>query len=416
MKKHLNNFYMTQGEKNIELAREHMGALMQIKKRFEREKPLAGIRIGMALHITKETANLVETLIAGGAEVAIAGCNPLSTQDDVAQALRDNGVKAYGYKGETAEEYYKFLNQVLDLRPNITIDDGCDLITEIHTKRTDLLDDIIGGCEETTTGIVRLNAMEKDGALRVPIIAVNDNKTKHLMDNYYGTGQSTIDGIIRATNILFSGKTVVVAGYGSCGKGVSMRSKGLGANVIVTEVDAFSALQAKMDGFRVMKMEDAASIGDIFITVTGNKHVIRLEHVMSMKNGAILANSGHFDIEIDVASISAASSSKTLVRPFMRRYEFDNGHSVYILAEGRLINLSAAEGHPSEVMSMSFCGQALACEYLVKNRGKLDARVHMLPPELDDSIAKLQLDVMDVKIDELTEEQVEYLNSWQEGT
>lgn len=405
-----------QGKNNIELAQNNMGALMKIKDRFKRERPLEGLRVGMALHITKETANLVETLIKGGADVAVAGCNPLSTQDDVAEALRSQGIKAYGHKGETSEEYYGFLNQVLDLKPHITIDDGCDLVTEIHTKRQDLMEDWIGGCEETTTGIVRLNAMEKDGALKVPIIAVNDNKTKHLMDNYYGTGQSTIDGIIRATNILFSGKTVVVAGYGSCGKGVSLRARGLGANVIVTEVDPFPALQAHMDGFRVMKMEEAASLGDIFVTVTGNKHVIRYEHVERMKEGAILANSGHFDIEIDVAGIGAASTSKTSVRPFMDRYTFDSGRSVYILAEGRLINLAAAEGHPSEVMSMSFCGQALACEYLVKNRDSLKAGVHMLPSELDDEIAQLQLDVMDVKIDELTPEQIEYLNSWQEGT
>ena len=424
---------VTQGKNNIEIARKNMGALMKIKERFEREKPLKGLRIGMALHITKETANLIYTLQAGGAEVAVAGCNPLSTQDDVAQALRAEGIKAYGFKGESSEEYYGFLNQVLDLRPHITIDDGCDLVTEIHTKRTDLLAEMIGGCEETTTGIVRLKAMEKDGALKVPIVAVNDNKTKHLMDNYYGTGQSTIDGIIRATNILFAGKTVVVAGYGSCGKGCSLRSRGLGANVIVTEVDAFAALQAAMDGFRVMKMEEAASLGDIFITVTGNKHVIRLEHVKRMKDGAILANSGHFDVEIDVAGVGAACTSKTRVRPFMDRYTVGGGEigsvavggeggepsttgevSVYILGEGRLINLAAAEGHPSEVMSMSFCGQALACEYLVKN--KLKAGVHTLPPEIDDEIARLQLDVMGVSIDKLTQEQVEYLGSWREGT
>jgi adenosylhomocysteinase len=405
-----------QGKNNIALAQENMGALMKLHERFKREKPLEGLRIGMALHITKETANLVKTLIAGGADVAVAGCNPLSTQDDVAQAMRSEGIKAYGFKGESSEEYYDFLHKVLDIKPHITIDDGCDLVTEIHTKRTELLSDMIGGCEETTTGIVRLRAMEKDGALKKPIIAVNDNKTKHLMDNYYGTGQSTIDGIIRATNILFSGKTVVVAGYGSCGKGCAMRSKGLGANVIVTEVDPFPALQARMDGFRVMKMEEAASLGDIFITVTGNKHVIRPEHAKNMKSGAILANSGHFDIEIDVAGIDTISTSKKRVRPFMKRYTLPNNNHVYILADGRLINLSAAEGHPSEVMSMSFCGQALACEYLVKNRDKLDARVHLLPRELDDEIAKLQLDVMGVSIDELTPEQKEYLNSWQEGT
>lgn len=405
-----------QGTNNIALAQENMGALMKLHERFEREKPLKGLRIGMALHITKETANLVKTLIAGGADVAVAGCNPLSTQDDVAEALRSEGIKAYGFKGESSEEYYDFLHKVLDIKPHITIDDGCDLVTEIHTKRTELLSDMIGGCEETTTGIVRLRAMEKDGALKTPIIAVNDNKTKHLMDNYYGTGQSTIDGIIRATNILFSGKTVVVAGYGSCGKGCAMRAKGLGANVIVTEVDPFPALQARMDGFRVMKMEEAAPLGDIFITVTGNKHVIRPEHAKRMKNGAILANSGHFDIEIDVAGIDTISTSKKRVRPFMKRYTLSDDKHIYILADGRLINLSAAEGHPSEVMSMSFCGQALACEYLVKNKGSLDARVHMLPEEIDTEIANLQLDVMGVKIDELTPEQIAYLNSWQEGT
>ncbi len=407
---------IAQGKNNIEIAKKNMGALMKVKSRFKRERPFEGLRIGMALHITKETANLVYTLIAGGADVAVAGCNPLSTQDDVAEALRADGIKAYGYKGESSAEYYGFLNQVLDIKPHITIDDGCDLITEIHTKRPDLMNEMIGGCEETTTGIVRLRAMEKDGALKVPIIAVNDNKTKHLMDNFYGTGQSTIDGIIRATNILFAGKTVVVAGYGSCGKGCSLRSRGLGANVIVTEVDPFPALQAQMDGFRVMKMEEAAPLGDIFITVTGNKHVIRLEHIERMKEGAILANSGHFDIEIDVAGVESVCTSKTRVRPFMDRYTLDSGRSVYILGEGRLINLAAAEGHPSEVMSMSFCGQALACEYLVKNKGALKAGVHLLPAKIDKKIAQLQLDVMGVSIDELTPEQIEYLSSWKEGT
>lgn len=398
------------------LAKENMGALMEIKKRFEKEKPLKGMRIGMALHITKETANLVETLEAGGAQVAVAGCNPLSTQDDVAEALRAKGMKAYGKKGQTSEEYYACLNSVLDLKPHITIDDGCDLVTEIHTKRTDLMDDIIGGCEETTTGIIRLHSMVREGALKYPVIAVNDNKTKHLMDNYYGTGQSTWDGILRATNTLVCGKTVVIAGYGSCGKGCAMRAKGMGANVIVTEVDAFPALQAKMDGFRVMKMEDAAPIGDIFITVTGNKHVIRPEHVKTMKMGAILANSGHFDIEIDVKGIREIAKRTEQVRPFMEKFEVDGPDHIYILGEGRLINLAAAEGHPSDVMSMSFCGQALACEFLVKNKGKLDNAVIQLPEEIDDEIAKLQLKTMDVEIDKLTPEQIEYLNSWQEGT
>lgn len=430
-----------QGKNNIELAESNMGALLKIQERFAKERPFEGLRIGMALHVTKETAVLVKTLIAGGAEIAITGCNPLSTQDDVAAALRNEGIAVFGYKGETSEEYYKFMNDVLDIKPHITIDDGCDLITEIHIKRPELLQGIIGGCEETTTGIVRLRAMERDNALKCPIIAVNDNKTKHLMDNYYGTGQSTIDGIIRATNILFTGKTVVIAGYGSCGKGCALRSKGLGANVIVTEVDPFPALQAQMDGFRVMPMEEACKLGDIFITVTGNKHVIRPEHVKQMKNGAILANSGHFDIEIDIKGIDNISSAKKRVRPFMDRYKLDSSSSdsaekyIYILAEGRLINLAAAEGHPSEVMSMSFCGQALACEYLVKNsnaktalqisstnenttqlKSQLDNKVHLLPEEIDTHISTLQLETMGISIDELTPEQIEYLNTWQEGT
>ncbi len=407
---------MNQGKKNIALAKENMGALVEIREQFEEKKPLKGIRIGMALHITKETANLIDTLKAGGADVAIAGCNPLSTQDDVAEALRSEDIKAYGKKGQTSEEYYDCLNKVLDTRPHITIDDGCDLVTEIHTKRQDLLKEIIGGCEETTTGIIRLHSMVRENALKYPIIAVNDNKTKHLMDNYYGTGQSTWDGILRATNTLVAGKTVVVAGYGSCGKGCALRAKGMGANVIVTEVDAFPALQAKMDGFRVMKMEDAAPLGDIFITVTGNKHVITYEHVKNMRTGAILANSGHFDIEVDVTGIREKSSDTEQIRPFMEKFEVEGPGHVYILAEGRLINLSAAEGHPSDVMSMSFCGQALACEYLVKNRDKLKAEVIKLPEEIDDQIAKLQLKTMDIEIDKLTPEQIEYLNSWQEGT
>jgi adenosylhomocysteinase len=405
-----------QGQNNITLAQTNMGALMEIKKRFEKEKPLKGQRIGMALHITKETANLVETLEAGGAEVAVAGCNPLSTQDDVAEAMRARGSKAYGKKGQSSEEYYECLNSVLDLKPTITIDDGCDLVTEVHTKRPELMDEIIGGCEETTTGIIRLQSMAKEGALKYPVIAVNDNKTKHLMDNYYGTGQSTWDGILRATNTLVAGKTVVVAGYGSCGKGCALRAQGMGADVIVTEVDPFPALQARMDGFRVMPMNEAAPLGDIFITVTGNKHVIRPEHAENMKEGAILANSGHFDIEIDVKGIRDMAKETKQVRPFMERFSLPNGKNVYILAEGRLINLSAAEGHPSDVMSMSFCGQALACEYLVKNQGKLENKLNQLPEELDDNIAQLQLETMGVKIDELTPEQIEYLNSWQEGT
>jgi adenosylhomocysteinase len=404
-----------QGRMNIEIAEKHMGALMQIKKRFEKEKPLKGLRIGMALHVTKETANLVKTLTAGGADVAITGCNPLSTQDDVAAAMAADGVKVWAYKGENTEDYYRYLEYVIDFKPHITIDDGCDLVSEIHLKHKDLIPSIIGGCEETTTGVIRLKAMEKDRALKYPIIAVNDNKTKHLVDNYYGTAQSTVDGIIRATNVLFAGKNVVVAGYGSCGKGFAMRCKGMGANVIVTEVANFAALQAVYDGFRVMKMEDAAPIGDIFCTLTGNKHVIRIEHMKKMKDGAILANSGHFDIEIDVKGLKKMAKRERRVRPFLDEYIVD-GKRIFLCGEGRLVNLAAAEGHPSEVMSTSFCGQALACEYLAKNRGKLKNEVIVLPDEIDDNIAKLQLDAMGIAIDKLTPDQIKYLNSWQEGT
>ena len=399
-----------QGEMNVEIAESHMGALLKIKQRFEKEKPLKGIKVGLALHITKETAVLVKTLISGGADVAITGCNPLSTQDDVAAALAKQGVNVWGYKGETNEDYYKYLTNVINFKPHITIDDGCDLVSEIHSKHTGLIKDIIAGCEETTTGIIRLKAMKKDNALKYPIIAVNDNKTKHLLDNYYGTGQSTVDGIIRATNVLFAGKNIIVAGYGSCGKGFAMRSKGLGANVIVTEVDNFCALQAAYDGFKVMKMEDACKIGDIFCTLTGKKHVIRTEHIKQMKDGAILANSGHFDIEIDVKGLKNIASSERRVRPFLDEYVVD-GKKVFLCGEGRLVNLSAAEGHPSEVMSTSFCGQSLAVEYAVKNKAKLPIDVILLPEEIDDNIAKLQLEAMNIKIDKLTKEQEKYMSS-----
>jgi adenosylhomocysteinase len=404
-----------QGRMNIEIAENNMGALMKIKKRFEQEKPLKGIKVGLALHVTKETAVLVRILIAGGAEVAITGCNPLSTQDDVAAALAEEGVNIWAYKGESNEDYYRYLTNVIKFRPNITIDDGCDLVSEIHKKHTDLIPEIIGGCEETTTGIIRLRAMEKDNALKYPIIAVNDNKTKHLLDNYYGTGQSTTDGIIRATNILFAGKTVVVAGYGDCGKGFAMRCKGLGSNVIVIEVDNFCALQAAYDGFRVMKMEDACKIGDIFCTLTGDINVIRTEHIKQMKDGAILANSGHFDVEIDVKGLKEIASSERRVRPFLDEYIVD-GKRIFLCGEGRLVNLAAAEGHPSEVMSTSFCGQALAVEYCAKNKGKMKSKVIQLPEETDDEIAGLQLEAIKIEIDELTEEQKKYLASWQEGT
>jgi len=405
----------SQGMKNLELAELHMGALLKVKKRFEQDKPLQGVRIGLALHVTKETAILVRTLIAGGAEVAITGCNPLSTQDDVAAALAEEGIRVWAYKGETKEDYYRYINKVIEFKPHITIDDGCDLVSEIHKSHSHMIPDIICGCEETTTGIIRLKAMEKDNALKYPMIAVNDNMTKHLVDNFYGTGQSTVDGLLRATNILFAGKNFVVSGYGSCGKGVAKRAKGLGANVIVTEVDNFRALQAAYDGFRVMKIADAAKIGDIFCTVTGNKNIIRLEHMKVMKNGAILCNSGHFDNEIQIPALQEAASSKRRVRPAMDEYVLDN-KKIFILGEGRLINLAAAEGHPSEVMSTSFCGQALACEYGVQNKGKMENKVIQLPRELDDEIAGLQLEAMGVEIDELTREQKDYLESWEEGT
>ena len=402
------------GKLNIEYAESKMAALLSIKKRFVKEQPFKGLTIGLALHVTKETAVLVRTLIAGGAKVAISGCNPLSTQDDVAAALAVEGVHVYAKKGESKEEYYEYINNVLDHNPNITIDDGCDLVTLLHTTRKEKLANLIGGCEETTTGVIRLHAMAKEGVLKTPMIAVNDNKTKHLLDNYYGTGQSTMDGIIRATSGLIAGKVFVVAGYGDCGKGVAMRARGHGANVIVTEVDPFCALQAMLDGFRVMQMSDASLVGDIFVTVTGNKHVITLEHIKKMKDGAILANSGHFDVEIDVVGLDK-SFKKRRIRPFLDEYVVGTKR-IYLCGEGRLVNLAAAEGHPSEVMATSFAGQALACEYLIKNKGKLKPIVITLPPEIDNQIAKLQLESMDVKIDNLTDEQKKYLATWQEGT
>ncbi len=405
-----------QGRLNLEIAERHMGALLEIRKEFEKTKPFEGLTIGMALHVTKETGILVRTLKAGGARVAITGCNPLSTQDDIAAALAEEDVLVWAYKGESTEDYYKFLHAVIETEPDITIDDGCDLVTEIHTKHPHLLAKMIGGCEETTTGIIRLKAMERDNVLKCPMIAVNDNKTKHLMDNYYGTGQSTFDGILRSTNLLIAGKTVVVLGYGSCGKGVAMRAKGMGAQVIVTEVDAFTALQAVMDGHRVMTMDDAAKLGDLFITVTGNIHVIRLTHMENMKDGAILANSGHFNHEIELDALEKNAVRKRRVRHYLDEYLMKSGKVIFIAGEGRLVNLASAEGHPSEVMSLSFCGQALACEYLVKNKGQMKNEVITLPVEIDDYISRLQLTAMGIAIDSLTEEQKKYLSSWQEGT
>jgi adenosylhomocysteinase len=402
-----------QGMLNIEWAESQMGALMKVKERFAREKPLKGIRVGMALHVTKETAALVKTLIAGGAQVAICGCNPLSTQDDVTAALAKSGVNVFAYKGESKEDYYKYLNTVISFKPQVTIDDGCDLVSEIHGKYPGMIKDILGGAEETSTGVIRLKAMEKDGALKYPVIAVNDSNTKHLMDNVKGTGQSTIDGILRATSILIAGQNFVVCGYGDCGKGVAKRALGMDANVIVTEVHPFRALQAVMDGFRVMPIKEAAKIGDVFVTVTGNKNVIDVEHMRLMKDGAILANSGHFDAEININGLKKVANKVRKIRPFMDEFTL-GGKRIFILGEGRLVNLAAAEGHPSSIMSMSFCNQAMACEFVVKN--KLKPGVHVLPPEMDDEVARLQLEAMGISFDQMTPEQKKYSESWKEGT
>ncbi len=399
---------------NIELAEMRMPALIKIREQLKKSMPFKGVRIGMALHLTKETAVLVRTLVAGGAGVAIASCNPLSTQDDVAAELAKEGIKVFGYKGESVEDYYKFIDSVIAFKPNLTIDDGCDLVTRIHEKHPELIKEMLGGCEETTTGVIRLRAMAKAGKLKYPVVAVNDNQTKHLLDNYYGTGQSSIDGVLRATNVLIAGKSFVVAGYGSCGKGLALRAKGMGANVIVTEVDHFKALQAVLDGFRVMPMSEASSLGDIFVTATGDKNIIRVEHVSKMRDGAIIANSGHFDVEIDVAGMNA-KYPKRQVRDALEEYSV-NGKKIYLCAEGRLVNLAAAEGHPSEVMATSFCGQILACEYICSNKGKMKPGVITLPPEADARIAQLQLEAMGIKIDSLTKEQESYLTSWEGGT
>ncbi|MEO2117338.1 MAG: adenosylhomocysteinase [Methanocaldococcus sp.] len=404
-----------EGEKKIEWAKQHMPVLNLIRERFKEEKPFKGITIGMALHLEAKTAVLAETLMEGGAEIAITGCNPLSTQDDVAAACAKKGMHVYAWRGETVEEYYENLNKVLDHEPDIVIDDGCDLIFLLHTKRTELLDNIMGGCEETTTGIIRLKAMEKEGALKFPVMDVNDAYTKHLFDNRYGTGQSALDGILRATNLLIAGKTVVVAGYGWCGRGVAMRAKGLGAEVIVTEVNPIRALEARMDGFRVMKMEKAAEIGDIFITTTGCKDVIRKEHILKMKNGAILANAGHFDNEINKKHLQELAKSIKEVRNCVTEYDLGD-KKIYLLGEGRLVNLACADGHPCEVMDMSFANQALAAEYILKNHDKLEPRVYNIPYEQDLMIATLKLKSMGIEIDELTEEQKRYLEDWREGT
>jgi adenosylhomocysteinase len=404
-----------QGILSIEWASKHMPVLNQIRRQFEKKKPLAHITIGACLHVTKETAVLAEALTAGGADVALCGSNPLSTQDEVAAALAEKGINVYAWRGETTEEYYWCVDQVIDHKPMITLDDGADLVSTIHTKRTEALDGVKGGTEETTTGVVRLRAMEKDGALKYPIIAVNDAYTKHLFDNRYGTGQSTIDGIMRATNVLLAGKNFVVCGYGWCGRGLARRAKGMGASVVVTEIDPVRALEAVMDGFHVMPMNKAAPMGDIFVTTTGDIHVIRKEHMLEMKDGAIIANSGHFNVEINIPDLDRLSSSKRTIRPNLEEYCLRDGTKLYLLAQGRLVNLAAAEGHPSEVMDMSFANQALCVEHLVKKE-KMEPRVYSVPKEIDGLVASLKLTAMKVEIDELTEEQKKYMATWAAGT
>ncbi|MFH1107190.1 MAG: adenosylhomocysteinase [Candidatus Micrarchaeota archaeon] len=405
-----------QGRLKIEWAEGHMPVLAEIRARFAKEKPLKGARIGACLHVTKETAVLMRTLNDGGAEVALCASNPLSTQDDVAAALAEEGMPVFAIKGESNKEYYEHIDAVLDMRPNISLDDGADLINAIHTKRTELLKDMIGGQEETTTGVIRLRAMAKAGELKYPVVAVNDTPTKHLFDNRYGTGQSTLDGIIRSTNLLIAGRTVVVAGYGWCGRGFALRAKGMGARVIVTEIDPVKGLEARMDGYEVMPMREAARLGDVFVTATGCRDVITTEHFKLVRDGAVLANTGHFDCEINVPELDKASKSKREIRPQVVEYTLQDGRRVNMLSEGRLVNLSAAEGHPSEVMDQSFSDQALVSEYLVKNRGKLKPGVHEVPTQIDDLVAKLKLKTWGVEIDVLTPEQRKYLEGWQEGT
>ena len=405
------------GKQRIEWAGREMPVLKQIRDRFAQEKPFEGIRLVACCHVTTETANLAIALKAGGADAILIASNPLSTQDDVAASLvADYEIPVFAIKGEDNDTYHKHVQIALDHRPNLIIDDGCDVVATLVQQRKHQLADLIGTTEETTTGVVRLQAMLRDGALTFPAVNVNDAETKHFFDNRYGTGQSTLDGIIRATNILLAGKTIVVAGYGWCGKGTANRARGLGANVIVTEISPVAAIEAVMDGFQVMPMSEAAAKGDIFITVTGNKHVIRGEHFDAMKDGAIVCNSGHFDIEIDLEALKERSSEVKTVRNFTEEYSLKSGKSVVVLGEGRLVNLAAAEGHPSAVMDMSFANQALAAEYLVKNKGQLEPGVYPVPTELDQEIARLKLQAMGFSIDSLTSDQTEYINSWTSGT
>ena len=405
------------GRLKIEWAEQSMPVLRQVRERFAKEQPLKGLRLGACLHVTTETAVLMLTLKAGGAQLALCASNPLSTQDDAAAALvREYDVAVFAQKGEDHARYYRHIEAVLATRPRLTMDDGADLISQLHGARRDLAGDVIGGTEETTTGVIRLRSMERQGVLAFPVIAVNDADTKHLFDNRYGTGQSTIDGILRATNILLAGRTVVVAGYGMCGRGVATRAKGMGAHVIVTEVEPLRALEAVMDGFQVMPMASAARVGDVFVTVTGNTSVIGREHIERMKDGAILANSGHFNVEIDLDQLAALATSRRAVRPFVEEFVLPDGRRVYVLGEGRLINLAAAEGHPASVMDMSFANQALAAEYMVRHGAALERRVYVVPREIDLEIARLKLASMGVQIDELTSQQREYLASWTHGT
>jgi adenosylhomocysteinase len=405
------------GRQRIEWAGREMPVLRQIRDRFAQEKPFAGIRLVACCHVTTETAHLAIALKAGGADAILIASNPLSTQDDVAASLVvDHEIPVFAIKGEDSATYNRHVQIALDHRPNIIIDDGSDVVATLIQERQEQIADLIGTTEETTTGIVRLRAMFKDGVLTFPAMNVNDADTKHFFDNRYGTGQSTLDGIIRATNILLAGKTIVVAGYGWCGKGTALRARGLGANVIVTEIDPIKAIEAVMDGFRVLPMAEAAPQGDLFITVTGNKHVIRGEHFEAMKDGAIVCNSGHFDIELDLKYLASQAKEIKQVRPFTEQYQLNNGKSVIVLGEGRLVNLAAAEGHPSAVMDMSFANQAMACEYLVKNKGKLQPGLHSIPTEVDQEIARLKLQAIGISIDTLTADQVEYINSWTSGT
>ncbi len=406
-----------QGKLRVEWAAEEMPVLALISERFKKEKPLKGVTIAACLHVTTETANLAITLKEGGANVVLCASNPLSTQDDAAAYLvKDHNISVFAIKGENTKTYYGHINSTIDLSPNITMDDGADLVSILHKTRTEKLKGVMGGTEETTTGVIRLRSMAENGVLKYPIIAVNDANTKHLFDNRYGTGQSTLDGIIRATNRLISGTVFVVCGYGWCGKGLAMRARGMGANVVVTEVDELAALEAVMDGFRVMPIADAARIGDFFCTVTGNINVIRREHFKTMKDGAIVCNSGHFNVELDLTGLELISSKKRIIRDYVEEFTLKNGKRINVLGEGRLINLAAAEGHPSSVMDMSFANQALCAEYVVKNAKKLEKKVYDVPPQVDQSVARTKLKARGVKIDKLTPEQKKYLSSWEMGT